>query len=97
MPYAGFWRAEDYHQKYYLRGVRDLTRELEAMYPDADSFVESTVAARVNGYVGGHGTLVQLEKEIGKLGLSPEGQETLREVAEPRLGHSPAGEEVETW
>jgi hypothetical protein len=47
--------------------------------------VDSTAAARVNGYVGGHGTMEQLEREIAELGLSEEGQERLLEVAERRL------------
>jgi methionine-S-sulfoxide reductase len=83
--YTGFWRAEDYHQKYRLRGVNELFAELQAIYPNTDDVVDSTAAARVNGYVGGHGTMEQLEDEIGRLGLSEEGQETLREIAERQL------------
>jgi peptide-methionine (S)-S-oxide reductase len=83
--YTEFWRAEDYHQKYRLRGVKDLFAEFEAMYPNTDDLVDSTAAARVNGYVGGHGTMEQLEDEIGKLGLSEERQKRLREIAERRL------------
>jgi methionine-S-sulfoxide reductase len=83
--YTGFWRAEDYHQKYRLRGVNDLFAEFQAHYPNTDDLVDSTAAARVNGYIGGHGTMEQLEDEIGRLGLSEEGQETLREIAERRL------------
>lgn len=94
VPYAGFWRAEDYHQKYYLRGVRELIREFEAMYPDSGSFVESTAAARVNGFLGGHGTLEQLESEIGGLGLSSEGREKLLKIARQRLSHGHSGAEV---
>jgi hypothetical protein len=85
IPYTRFWRAEDYHQKYRLRGVSDLVDEFEAIYPDPKDFVDSTAAARVNGYVGGNGTMEQLEKEIDRLGLSKEGQETLREIARRRL------------
>jgi methionine-S-sulfoxide reductase len=83
--YTRFWRAEDYHQKYRLRGVNELFAELQAIYPNTDDLVDSTAAARVNGYVGGHGTTEQLEDEIGRLGLSEEGQEKLREIAERRL------------
>ena len=84
-PYTAFWRAEDYHQKYRLRGVKALREEYERIYPDADDFVDSTATARVNGYLGGHGTLEQFEEEIGTLGLSEEGQEKLREMAKSRL------------
>ncbi len=85
VPYTDFWLAEDYHQKYRLRGVKDLVAEFEAIYPDVGDFVDSTAAARVNGYVGGNGTLEQLEEEIAMLGLSTEGQEKLRETARRRL------------
>jgi hypothetical protein len=65
--------------------VKDLWEAFNAMYPDFDDLVDSTAAARVNGYAGGHGTLEQLEDEIDKLGLSAEEQETLREMVERRL------------
>jgi methionine-S-sulfoxide reductase len=83
--YTEFWRAEDYHQKYRLRHVKDLWEAFKRMYPDFDDLVDSTAAARVNGYVGGHGTREQLEDEIGRLGLSSEEQETLRQIGERRL------------
>jgi peptide-methionine (S)-S-oxide reductase len=85
VPYTEFWQAEHYHQKYRLRGVKALWEAFKAMYPDFDDLVNSTAAARVNGYVGGHGTTEQLEEEIDKLGLSSEAQEKLREIAERRL------------
>ena len=85
VPYTEFWRAEDYHQKYRLRGVRELMEEFAAIYPDSKDLVDSTAAARVNGYVGGHGTLEQLEAEIDRLGLSPEGRDRLEEIARRRL------------
>ncbi len=85
VPYIEFWRAEDYHQKYRLRGVKDLMEEFEAIYPDPTDLVDSTAVARVNGYVGGNGTLEQLEEEIDTLGLSPEGQKKLQEISSRRL------------
>jgi methionine-S-sulfoxide reductase len=77
LPLKAFYLAEDYHQKYMLRQNRDLMREFRAMYPAAADFVASTSAARVNGYVGGHGSRADLEREIESLGLSPEGRRTL--------------------
>jgi peptide-methionine (S)-S-oxide reductase len=38
VPAGTFYPAEDYHQKYYLRNARDLTREFSAMYPDGGDF-----------------------------------------------------------
>jgi peptide-methionine (S)-S-oxide reductase len=65
---AQFHLAEDYHQKYYLRHDRALIAELADYTPR--QLVESTVAARLNGYVAGQGTLAQLHDELPRLGLS---------------------------
>jgi peptide-methionine (S)-S-oxide reductase len=64
---ARFYLAEDYHQKYHLRRHVDLLREFAAYSPK--QFVDSTVAARLNGYVGGRGKLSR--EDIASLGLSP--------------------------
>jgi len=81
LPATGFTLAESYHQKYYLRGQKELLSEFAAMFGSAAEFVNSTAAARVNGYVGGNGSMEQLREEIGKLGLSPAGRERLLEIA----------------
>jgi len=80
LPLTGFHRAEDYHQKYYLRGVPDLAGELLAVYPNLNDFVNSTAAARLNGYVSGCGSRAQLDREIDGLGLSDRGKERLRGI-----------------
>jgi len=72
-----FYPAEDYHQKYYLQRIPELMKELRAIYPDFQDFVKSTAAARINGYVGGYGTLAMLRDEIDDLGLSVRGRELL--------------------
>jgi peptide-methionine (S)-S-oxide reductase len=82
------WRftpAEDYHQKYSLRADSLLLGELKAMYPREEDFVRSTAAARINGYLGGNGTLEQLKSEIDSFGLSEEAREHLLRTAERRL------------
>ncbi|MFC1945961.1 hypothetical protein ACFLW1_02045 [Chloroflexota bacterium] len=43
--------------------------------------MNSTAAARINGYLSGHGTADQFAREIGLLGLSEKGQELLIELA----------------
>lgn len=73
-----FWMAEDYHQKYYLRGHRDLARELHAVYPDERRFVDSTAAAKMNGYLYGAGTCARLERDLPGFGLSADGESHLR-------------------
>ena len=77
LPLGTFYLAEDYHQKYELRGTPELMKEFTAIYPDAKDFVNSTAAARVNSYIGGSGSRVQLKAEIELLGLSPEGKKAL--------------------
>lgn len=77
LPFSGFTLAEDYHQKYRLRGEDDLVAEFEAIYPRWDDVVDSTAAARVNSFLSGYGSLEQLEKEIESYGLSQGGRDRL--------------------
>jgi len=79
-PASTFYLAEDYHQKYYLQQVSILKNEYRAMYPDTKSFVASTAAARVNGYVAGFGTMASLKKDMEGLGLSLKAQTRLVEL-----------------
>jgi peptide-methionine (S)-S-oxide reductase len=77
---ANFYVAEDYHQKYYLRGWFDLANELYAIYPDPAEFRDSTAAARLNGYIAGYGSTDTIENNIGRLGLSALGQQALLQL-----------------
>jgi peptide-methionine (S)-S-oxide reductase len=70
-PFSSFYRAEDYHQKYRLQQVPELVEAFQAIYPDTSDFVDSTATARVNGYLGGYGTLENVQSEVENLGLSP--------------------------
>jgi peptide-methionine (S)-S-oxide reductase len=79
---ARFYLAEDYHQKYYLRHERVLMRELEDYSPR--QLVDSTVAARLNGYVAGRGTAAQLREELAGLGLSAAGTARLEDIVAQR-------------
>jgi peptide-methionine (S)-S-oxide reductase len=54
--------------------------EFTALYPDPTDFVNSTAAARVNGYLGGYGTLADLQTEIDDWALPPETREMLLEI-----------------
>lgn len=84
LPLTEFYLAEDYHQKYYLQQVPDLAKELRSYYPTMKDFVASTAVLRVNAYLDGQGSLAQLEKEIDRLGLSPQGQQKLRAIVKQR-------------
>ena len=72
-----FTVAEDYHQKYSLRSQRHLMREFSAMSPNESDFMNSTAAARVNGFLCGYGTQQAFASEVADYGLSPESQERL--------------------
>ena len=78
-PAAGFYLAEDYHQKFQLRQTEDLMKEFSVIYPRDKNFVASTAAARVNGYLGGNGTPETFKAGLDLLGLSPMGKKKLLE------------------
>lgn len=80
LPVRTFTMAEDYHQKYLLKQNAGLMRELTAIYPAHADLVASTVAARLNGYAGHHGTQEQLAREIEALGLSEDGNLLLEKM-----------------
>ncbi|MGB2692133.1 MAG: peptide-methionine (S)-S-oxide reductase MsrA [Thermodesulfobacteriota bacterium] len=82
IPFTKFYMAEMYHQKYHLQGYEELMNEYRAMYPSLGDIVNSTSAARVNGYIGGYGNISQLEKEFPLLGLSEDKKVLLKEIIE---------------
>lgn len=79
-----FYLAEEYHQKYMLRRAKAIWGELMAIYPNDMDWINSTAAARLNGYVGGQGSTKQLEDEIELLGLSAATQDELRQIVRGR-------------
>ena len=88
VPATKFYLAEDYHQKYRLRSERELMRELRAIYPAENDFVNSTAAARINGYLDGYGTLAELQEELPGFGLSPATSKKLMEIVKRRKGRA---------
>ena len=84
VPYTEFYLAEDYHQKYRLQHEQDLMDEFRQMFPHMADFINSTAAARVNGYLAGYGTSQELEDEINGLGLSEAGVRKLRQIVATR-------------
>jgi peptide-methionine (S)-S-oxide reductase len=73
-----FYRAEGYHQKYYLRGDRSLRVEFESMYGSDEAVVDSPAAAVVNGYLYGAGSCARLERDLPLLGLSEAAARSLK-------------------
>jgi len=88
VPVKEFYLAEDYHQKHRLRSDSELFRELHIMYPANRDLVNSTAAARINGYLDGYGTLADLEKELPGFGLSPAVGKELTDIVKRREGRS---------
>lgn len=76
-PLDHFYLAEGYHQKYFLRNTPEIMREFQAMYPDEADIVDSTAAARANGYLGGYGEVEVLRQELSSYGLSPQANQAL--------------------
>ena len=79
-PLNTFTLAEDYHQKYILKQHYDLNAEMSRIYPRHRDYVNSTAAARLNGYASGHGNKDQLAREIDNLGLTDAGKKALTDM-----------------
>jgi peptide-methionine (S)-S-oxide reductase len=77
IPFTEFYLAEDYHQKHALQHSYEYLQEFKALYPSFKDIIFSTAATRVNGYLGGYGTLKELQAEIDSYGLSEEAKEHL--------------------
>lgn len=77
-PCDAFYLAEDYHQKFMLRRAPEVKAEVEALLPDHAAFVASTAVAKINGYVGGNGTLEDFNADLPLLGLSEKASTLLR-------------------
>jgi peptide-methionine (S)-S-oxide reductase len=59
-----------------------LKNDIKKHYPNFKDFVDSTAAARINGYIKGVGTMEQLNEEIDMLGLSEKGKKRLIEIVD---------------
>ncbi len=75
-----FYSAEGYHQKYYLQNRPGIVEEVRGMYPNFTSFIDSTTAARLNGYVSGKGDMEAFEKDISQISLSEKTEARIREL-----------------
>ena len=74
-----FYVAEDYHQKYRLRGNRTLRRAFGKLFANEADFRDSTATARVNGWLAGYGKAEEYRAVRDRLGLP---EETLRRLDE---------------
>lgn len=71
LPLDVFYNAEDYHQKYRLQHSPLMTYFQQA-YQNFEDFNNSTAAARLNGFVAGHGRRELLEEESDGYGIPRE-------------------------
>jgi hypothetical protein len=74
-----FYLAEDYHQKYRLQNTT-LLEEVKTIYPHMRDWVDSTAAARLNGYLSGYGIAETFATDIEQLGLSMDGKLLLQKL-----------------
>ncbi len=79
-PISKFYLAEGYHQKYNLRQYPVLMKAYISIYPDEEDFINSTSAARVNGYVSGYGTVRGFKNDANSLGLSPSANNKVTDI-----------------
>ncbi|HMA58796.1 MAG TPA: peptide-methionine (S)-S-oxide reductase MsrA [Halanaerobiales bacterium] len=70
--YDKFYYAEFYHQKYQLQGFSRLMKEVQKYYPKDMNFINSTLTARLNYFVGTREGKEMLEKEKEYYGLDEE-------------------------
>lgn len=77
LPLTRFYLAENYHQKYMVRHHTEIIEQLEAIYPSAEEFINSTLVARINAYLGGFMAYEELQSQVRIYGLSEQRTENL--------------------
>lgn len=71
-PYAGFYPAEERHQKYYLKRYPHAMETLLPVFGTHAEFNDSTIAARMNGLAKGYTGLERVKREIEMWEMRPE-------------------------
>ena len=84
LPVGEFTYAEAYHQKYYLTRYSDIRGFLGRTYADGKSLADSTVATRLNAYLGSgkDKDWDVFVKELSSYGLPKEIEDGLRRAVE---------------
>lgn len=85
LPLETFYRAEDYHQKYVLRQIRDIMELYPLEYLNSKAFTDSTVHARLNGYLAGQGKAEDLERELPLMAFPEDLTGKLKRHVVPKL------------
>ncbi|WP_050180138.1 peptide-methionine (S)-S-oxide reductase MsrA [Domibacillus robiginosus] len=76
-PFSSFTPAEERHQKYHVKRFKRAADELSSSFDTPDSFTNSTLIARLNGFVKEYTTLSRIEEEIHLWDLSDSYKEEL--------------------
>lgn len=79
-PFNNFILAEERHQKYYLKRYPRALEQLHEFFPSPDLLVNSTLAARLNGFVKGFGSRASLLDEIDTWEMDSWGEKKLLEI-----------------
>lgn len=87
LPVGKFTYAEAYHQKYYLTRYAEVRDALTDHYEDAKSLGDSTVATRLNAYLGSgmKKNWVTFLKELPEYGLPKELEAALATMASKQV------------
>lgn len=72
IPITAMVKAEDYHQKYYLKHSLRLMQAIASCYPDEKDWDDSTLAARLNSFAGGYGEAALFDQEAEAMELPGE-------------------------
>lgn len=84
-PAGKFTRAEDYHQKYQLRYAKGIMAELKSLYKDEKSFVDSTLAMRLNATIAGDLSSAAFKKSLDSIKvLDPDKKAAILKLVEKR-------------
>lgn len=76
-PFSAFTQAEERHQKYHLKRFKRAAEKLSAHFPLPDSFTDSTLTARLNGFVKEYTTLDKIEEEVQGWAIPDQSKEQL--------------------
>jgi peptide-methionine (S)-S-oxide reductase len=77
---GAFYKAEEWCQKYFLRSSKWLMQEIRISYPDEESLLRSTLAARLNGILGLPPCTACIPEEIELYDLSETAALTLKRL-----------------
>lgn len=59
-----FYIAENYHQKYYIQSIREISDEIKKSCGNFSEFIDSRIVARLNGYIKGYGNMNMLRVDL---------------------------------